>query len=212
MFETAPKLATKATILLTIFFVFLFGCKDRNVDPHLLTDDGAIIYFKPNPNYPQHPGVPKFYQDNVAAIPRFPACDSLPVEHLNFKVSIHKASPSESPLFQNCSIVKDPYGDFNIGKGSKVVVDVSYYKNIKEVKIPVGPWGYSSNIKSSKAAYVILKDFEGNIMASDSVKTNDGKVLYFRNNLEKLKEVIVINCNSDYVSLDYIGLSNKCCE
>ncbi|MCE7044604.1 hypothetical protein [Dyadobacter sp. CY312] len=207
MSDTIPKLTTKTIIVLSIFFYFLFGCKDKIVDPHLVTDNGVMVDLSPLPWFPPWSNIPKSAQENDARLPKSPACDSLPVEHHNFKISVHKASPSESPLFQNCSFTSET-NFVIIGKGTKIVVDVSYYKGVKKVRVPVTSSGNNPN-KSSKAAYVILKDSEGMVIASDSVKTDDGKILVFNDNLEKLKEIIVINCNSDRALLSFFMLSNK---
>jgi hypothetical protein len=196
-------------VTISCLIILLFaGCKNKEIDPYQVSDDGVIVYFQPRDKTVRFP--PKNYSDPDNALPMLPVCDSLPVERHNLKVKILSASNLESPEFQNCSFISDILEDrYFIGPGTKIVVDVSYYKGIKTVAVPISSWGKNLSQKTSKIGYIILRDLEDKIIDSDSVLNNNGKVLYFRKNLERLKEVIIINSNSEKLRLDYVLLSNK---
>lgn len=196
-------------VTMSCLIILLFrGCKNGEIDPHQVSDDGVIVNFQPRDKTTRFP--PKIYGAPDSYLPMVPICDSLPVECSNIKVKILSASSLESPQIQNCSFISQILEDrYFIGPGTKIVVDVSYYKGIQTVAVPITSWGKNLSQKTSKTGYVILRDADDNIIDSDSVINNDIKVLFFRKNLERLKEIIIINNNSEMLHLNYVLLLNK---
>jgi hypothetical protein len=194
--------------VLCLIILLFGGCKNEGIDPHQVSDDGVIVYFQPRDKTIRFP--PKIYSDPDNTLPTLPVCDSLPVERHNIKVKMLSASSLESPQFQSCSFISEILEDrFFIGLGTKIVADVSYYKGVKTVIVQITSWGENLNQKSAKSGYVALRDVDGNIIASDSVLNNDGKAIFFKKNLERLKEVIIINTNTARLHLDYVSFYNR---
>lgn len=184
--------------IVLILFAFFVACKKKEVDPHLLPNEGIVVNLCPSDKISDG----KYYK-----LPELLKCGAPAQSVGNVIATLRQATVEELSYPQNCQDSAPEKGErIRISEGTAIRLDVSYYKNIGRIVFDVAAFNYR-DLGAVANCQIILKDTDGKkvevIQFADQVfkpQTHSST-----KSLANLKEVVIV-CGRGAGSIGDISL------